>query len=84
MDDFMTVEDAAKYLKRTKSLICKICRDGGFPDARRVGHKMWIIPISSVMNYKPGLQGFAAVKARKMAEDAALRAMLEKKPATRG
>ena len=72
MEEFMTVEEAAKYLKRTKSLVCKICRDGGFPDVRRVGQRMWLIPRNSVMNYKPGPQGFAAKKALRDAEKAAL------------
>lgn len=72
----MTVEEAAKQLKYTKSAVCNICRRGEFPGARRVGQRVWIIPRASVMNYKRGLQGFAAVQARKRAEKEVFREAL--------
>ena len=68
LEDFMTTKQAAKYLKRTTSLICKLCLKGKLPGARRIGEKMWLIPRKSVEGYKPGLQGFAIEKDRKEKE----------------
>ena len=77
IEDFMTVKEAAEYLGYTLSAVCNICRRGGFPDARRAGERVWLIPKQSVVNYRRGLQGFAAVQARKRADEAAQRARIE-------
>ena len=71
IEDFMTTKQAAEHLKRTKSLICKLCLKGKLPGARRIGEKMWLIPRKSVEEYKPGKQGFAAVKEREEAKKTA-------------
>ena len=77
IEDFMTVKDAAKQLGYTDSAVCHICRQGGFPGVQRLGQKMWLIPAEAVKNYRRGLQGFAAVKARKQQEEAKLMAELK-------
>lgn len=68
LEDFMTTAQAAEYLKRTTSLICKLCLKGKLLGAKRVGKRMWVIPKKSVLEYKPGLQGQAAINARKETE----------------
>lgn len=73
-EDFMTADQAAEYINRSKSLICKLCVRGELTGAKRIGKKMWLIPKSSIENYTPGPQGFAAVKARR---DAARQAELD-------
>ena len=77
IEDFMTVKEAAEYLGYTSSAVSYICRNGGFPDARRAGERVWLIPKQSVVNYRRGLQGFAAVQAKKKADEAARRAKIE-------
>ena len=77
MENFMTTEEAAKYLKRTISYICYLCSNNKLQGARKIGKRMWIIPTQSVHDFKPGPQGFAAVKARKEAEAAALKSLIE-------
>ena len=72
IEDFMTVEEAAQYLGCTKSAVCHICRQGGFEGARRAGQRVWLIPRQSVLSYRKGLQGFAAVQAKKKAEKASV------------
>ena len=39
---------------------------------------IWLVSRRSIENYKPGEKGFAAVKKRKLAEEEALKAKLEK------
>ena len=73
MENYLTAEEAARYLKRTTSLVCKLCVHGKLVGAKKMGKKMWIIPEQSVFEYKPGPQGFAAMKARKLAEAEQLR-----------
>ena len=73
----MTVKEAAEQLGYTDSAVCHICRQGGFPGAQRVGQKVWLIPAEAVKNYRRGLQGFAAVKARKQREEAMFMAELK-------
>lgn len=67
-DDYITVEEAAKYLKRTKRHVCWLCINGKLPGAKKFGEKVWAIPRKSVEGYEPGLQGFANTKNRKEKE----------------
>ena len=67
MKDFMTVDEAASFLKKSTSLICKLCVRGKLAGAYKLGKKMWLIPEKSVKEYVPGPKGFAAVKAQKQA-----------------
>lgn len=64
MKDFMTVSEAAIFLKKSTSMICKLCVRGKLTGAYKLGEKMWLIPEKSVKEYVPGPKGFAAVKAR--------------------
>lgn len=68
MKDFMTVNEAATFLKKSTSMICKLCVRGKLTGAYKLGKKMWLIPEKSIMEYVPGPKGFAAVKARKQEE----------------
>ena len=77
MEGFMTAEEAARYLNRSNSLVCRLCKSGRLDGAKKVGQKVWLIPEKSVMEYKPGPQGFAALKARKLAKKEALMAQFK-------
>ena len=68
MDGYMTTEQAAEYLGYTADYVTTLCATGKLPGAKKWGKRMWIIPEQSVFDYKPGPQGFAAVRARKLAE----------------
>ena len=68
MKGYMTTKQAAEYLDYTTEYISYLCKKGKLSGAERAGVKVWLIPEQSVYEYKPGLQGFAAVKARKLAE----------------
>ena len=70
-ENYMSVEEAAVYLKHTTRSIRGLCNSGKLPGATKIGKKVWAIPEQSVKNYVKGLQGFAAVKARKEAEEQA-------------
>lgn len=59
MEDVVGATEAMRMTGYTRSNIARLCRKGKFPGARKVGHK-WIIPRTSVENYQPGPQGFAA------------------------
>ena len=73
VDEYMTTEQAAEYLKRTKRAICNLCSIGKLPGATKVGKRVWIIPEKSVYEYKPGLQGFALLYKRKRDKEQAER-----------
>lgn len=76
MDGYMTTEQAAEYLGYTADYVTTLCATGKLPGAKKWGKRMWIIPEQSVFDYKPGPQGFAAVKARKLAAAEELRRLL--------
>ena len=63
-NDYITVDETAKYLNRTKRHVCWLCIRK-LPGAKKFGEKVWAIPRKSVEEYEPGLQGFAVVKSRK-------------------
>lgn len=75
-NEYMTVEEAAKRLNRTKRHICWLCINGKLQGAEKFGEKVWAIPKKSVEGYEPGKQGFAAVKERKEKENAILLATI--------
>ena len=76
-ENYMSVEEAAVYLKHTTRSIRGLCNSGKLPGATKIGKKVWAIPEQSVKNYVKGLQGFAAVKARKEAEEQLLLAEID-------
>ena len=68
IEDFMTVEEAALYLNKVAAHVCKLCRDGKLPGARKFGRGAWMIPRQSVIDYVPGLRGRVGVKAQERKE----------------
>ena len=68
LEDFMTVEEAALYLNKVTGHVCKLCRDGKLPGARKFGRGAWMIPRQSVIDYVPGLRGRVGVKAQERKE----------------
>ena len=70
MEGSVDTDVAAQMLGCSTSNVCKLCKCGKLKDAVKVGSKVWIIPKQSVLDYKPGPKGFAAVKARKEAAEA--------------
>ena len=73
MEGYMTTQEAAEYLDYRMEYISVLCATGKLPGAKKMGKKIWIIPEKSVFEYKPGPQGFAVMKARKLAEAEQLR-----------
>ena len=63
LDDFMTSKEAAEYLKRSDSLMRKLCKSGKLIGAVKAGNT-WLIPKASIMGYTPGPKGFAAFWSR--------------------
>ena len=68
LKEYMTTTEAANYKGYTPEYVCYLCSKGKLQGVERIGKKMWIIPRKSIEEYKPGLQGQAAVNARKEAE----------------
>lgn len=73
IDDFITTGEAAQISGYSSDYIGTLCRGGILSGVRRKGN-IWLVPKKSVEDYEPGLQGFAAVQARKRAEEAARQA----------
>ena len=71
MKGYMSTKEAATYLGYDQDYICYLCIKGKLPGAEKLGDWMWSIPEKSVYEYKPGLQGFAVIRARKKAEQEA-------------
>lgn len=63
LNDFMTSKEAAEYLKRSDSLMRKLCKSGKLTGAVKAGNT-WLIPKSSIIGYTPGPKGFAALWSR--------------------
>ena len=68
LKEYMTTTEAAEYKGYTPEHVCYLCSKGKLQGVERIGKKMWIIPRKSIEDYKPGLQGQAAVNVRKEAE----------------
>ena len=71
LEELMTTKEAANFMGYAHDYVSRLCREGKLPGAQMVAQKVWLIPMKSVIDYKPGPQGFAAVQARKRAEEAA-------------
>lgn len=67
LKDYMSAKEAAKVLGYSKDHICYLCQSNKLPGAVKFG-TLWAIPEKAVREFTPGLQGFAAVKAREKAE----------------
>ena len=74
--NFVSISEAAEILKLDRSRIGKLCREGRFDGAAKIG-EAWIIPRESVLNHtrlKRGTKG----KAERHEQDVAmLKAALE-------
>ena len=58
MEDLLSVQEAADILNLDRSRIGRLCRQGRFPNARKIGER-WVIPRDSVTNFKrltPGVK----------------------------
>lgn len=64
LQGYMTSKEAAEYLKRSDSLIRKLCKSGKLSDAVKVGNT-WLIPEKMIKNYVPAPTGFAVVWSRR-------------------
>ncbi len=80
INELVSVKEAAKILGYEKSSVTLLCRKGKLEGAFRIGHQ-WMIPRSTVEQYKPAPQGFAAVwERRRQAEKLQLEAELAADP----
>ena len=69
-NSFVSVSEAAKILKIDRSRVGRLCREGRFEGASKIG-KSWIIPREAVLNHthlKPGPK----LKTPRREEDVAL------------
>ena len=58
MEDLLSVQETANFLHLDRSRIGRLCRQGRFPNARKIGER-WVIPRESVINFKrltPGVK----------------------------
>lgn len=67
LNEYMSTKEAAEILGYDTAYIRYLCIHDKLPGAEKFNND-WAIPEKAVREYKPGLQGFAAVKARKDAE----------------
>ncbi len=77
----MDTQEAAEYLGYSPDYIGYLCRHDVFKGVRKLRGKAWIIPKQLVIDYKPGLRGFAVKQAKKRAE--AEKALAERNAAIR-
>ena len=73
-NDYLTVTQAAKELKKTTGWIRLLCINGVLKGAEKVDVSNWLIPRESVLNYKPNKRGVKPGTQSKKAKLAAERA----------
>ena len=71
-EEFVSVQEAANIMGLDRSRVGRLCREGRFPGAAKVGSS-WIIPREAVLNHKPLPPGVKPRSERVRAERAALR-----------
>ncbi|WP_347713341.1 helix-turn-helix domain-containing protein [uncultured Fretibacterium sp.] len=71
-EEFVSVQEAANIMGLDRSRVGRLCREGRFPGAAKVGSS-WIIPREAVLNHKPLPPGVKPRSERVKAERAALR-----------
>ena len=74
--NYVDAPDAAKMLNVSQTRVRRLCREGRFPGAAKVGSS-WIIPREAVLNHKPLPPGVKPRSERVKAERAALREEIE-------
>jgi hypothetical protein len=70
-EEFVTVAEAAQMMGRGMNRIGKLCREGRFSGAVKMGNS-WIIPREALLNHKPLPPGVKPRKAKLAAEKAAI------------
>ena len=70
-EEFVSVQEAANIMGLDRSRVGRLCREGRFPGAAKVGSS-WIIPREAVLNHKPLPPGVKPRSERVKAERAAL------------
>lgn len=75
-EEFVSVQEAANIMGLDRSRVGRLCREGRFPGAAKVGSS-WIIPREAVLNHKPLPPGVKPRSERLRAERAALREEVE-------
>lgn len=75
-EEFVSVQEAANIMGLDRSRVGRLCREGRFPGAAKVGSS-WIIPREAVLNHKPLPPGVKSRSKRVKAERAALREEVE-------
>ena len=71
-EEFVSAQEAANIMGLDRSRVGRLCREGRFPGAAKVGSS-WIIPREAVLNHKPLPPGVKPRSERVKAEQAALR-----------
>ena len=55
-DKYLTTKEAGKLIGRTPNMMLKLCQDGRFSGAEKIGG-CWLIPREAVVCYKPNKRG---------------------------
>jgi hypothetical protein len=74
LENYMTVAEAAKKLKKSVPLISHLCREGQLAGAVKLTTGAWLIPRASVESYAPGRRGPRTKKEKLSGELAGIRA----------
>lgn len=75
-EEFVSVQEAANIMGLDRSRVGRLCREGRFPGAAKVGSS-WIIPREAVLNHKPLPPGVKPRSERLRAEREAWREEVE-------
>jgi diadenosine tetraphosphate (Ap4A) HIT family hydrolase len=68
LEEYMTVAEAAKKLKKSIPLIGHLCRNGKLSGVIKMTTGAWLIPRASVESYQPGKRG-PRTKREKLTEE---------------
>lgn len=63
MNAFLSPSQAARVLNVSKARVCKLAKDGRFPNTMKVGNQ-YAIPIDDLQNYRPNPVGYPAGRPR--------------------
>ena len=74
-EKFVSVQEAAELMGLDRSRVGRLCREGRFSGAAKIG-RSWIIPREAVLNHKPLPPGVKPRAERLREERAALKAAL--------
>jgi hypothetical protein len=77
LEEYMTVSEAARKLKKSVPMISHLCRGGQLSGAVKLSTGAWLIPRASVESYAPGRRGPRTNKEKLAGELAGIRAELK-------